>query len=278
MRLVFLLLILMVLSSFPASAGTSKGICTNEFSKKFNVTKDVGFGNTYQKNLWYGFKPYGVCIVDKNEGHPTRLGQQSLRFELRDGDCGYGSSWNDCDNDRQRHELASQKFKSNANYWFAWSIYLSDDYQVIYPAKNALGQFHQSDGFPLFMFQNHNGGYHLDRQFNHRTFNHMKLLEQEDMLGQWNDVIVNAKWTHKDDGFFKLWVNGKLMHFFEGQTQSKGDSVKLTFGIYHSYLSRAKVSIIPTHVVYYDEVRTARSCSKLKLGDLGYDCDVLIEQ
>ena len=257
----------------------SIGICVKENSRKFQLTKDVGFGNRYKISLWEDYKPYGACIVDKNDGYPTRLGQQSLRFELRDGDCGYNKrGWSDCDNDRQRHELASQPFKSNVNYWFAWSIYLSDDYQVIYPVKNALGQFHQNDGFPLFMFQNHNGGYHLDRQFNYRTINHMKLLEQEDMLGRWNDIIVNAKWTHKDDGFFKLWVNGKLMHVFEGQTQSEGDTVYQKLGIYHGYLSRAKVSRIPSHVVYYDEVRTARSCSKLKLGDLGYDCDELIEQ
>ena len=255
------------------------GICAKENSRKFKLTKDVGFGNTYKKSLWEDYKPYGVCIVDKDDDHPTRLGQQSLRFELRDGDCGYNKGgWSDCDNDRQRHELASQPFKSNVNYWFTWSIHLSEDYQVIYPAKNALGQFHQNDGFPLFMFQNYNGGYHLDRQFNYRTINHIKLLEQKDMLGQWNDVIVNARWTHKDDGFFKLWVNGKLVHVFEGQTQSEGDTVYQKFGIYHSYLSRAKVSTIPSQVVYYDEVRTARSCKKLKLNELGYDCDELIEE
>ena len=36
---------------------------SNENSKKFKLTKDVGFGNTYEKSLWYDFKPYGVVLL-----------------------------------------------------------------------------------------------------------------------------------------------------------------------------------------------------------------------
>ena len=122
------------------------GICTKENSRQFKLTEDVGFGNSYEKSLWYDFKPYGVCIVDKKEGHPTRLGQQSLRFELRDGDCGYGSSWNDCNLDRQRHELAGKKHSPGSEHWYFWSIYLPNDFQVIFLVSNLLGQFHQDDG------------------------------------------------------------------------------------------------------------------------------------
>ena len=59
-----------------------------------------------QKN---GFKKYGVCIVEKTKGHPTRLCQQSLRFEVKPGDWNSNRTWDDCKNDRERHELSGNR-------------------------------------------------------------------------------------------------------------------------------------------------------------------------
>ena len=254
------------------------GICTKENSRQFKLTEDVGFGNSYEKSLWYDFKPYGVCIVDKKEGHPTRLGQQSLRFELRDGDCGYGSSWTDCKLDRQRHELAGKKHSPDSEHWYFWSIYLPNDFQVIFPVNNLLGQFHQDDGDPVFTFQNNRGGYHYEQWLDGREINNFQLLDQKEMLGRWNDVIINAKWTHKDDGLFRIWINGKLIDDYTGPTVEKGLKAYQKFGIYHSFLSRSSLEKIPTQVVYYDEVRTTQSCKRLKLHELGYDCRVLLDE
>ena len=49
-----------------------------------------------------------------------------------------------------------------------------------------------------------------------------KLLDQDDLLGKWNDILVNAKWTHKKNGFLKVWINGKLSYEFKGKTHFKG--------------------------------------------------------
>ena len=280
--------LIFIFSSLPASSSCFQdcddkieknhpiGICAKENSKKFKLTKDVGFGNTYEKSLWYDFKPYGVCIVDKNDGHPTRLGQQSLRFELRDGDCGYGSSWSDCGSDRGRHELSGKKHKNGSEHWYFWSIYLPDDYQSIYPAVTLLGQFHQDDGEPVLTLDNKGGGYNYEQWLGDKFINSFPLLEPIEMLGRWNDVVINAKWTDKDDGFLSIWINGKLAHDYNGPTKEKGFKAYHKFGIYHSKLSRYTSGKIPTQVVYYDEVRTANSCKKLKLDELGYDCQSLL--
>ena len=277
-----------IFSSLPASSSCFQdcddkieknhpiGICAKENSKKFKLTKDVGFGNTYEKSLWYDFKPYGVCIVDKNDGHPTRLGQQSLRFELRDGDCGYGSSWSDCESDRGRHELSGKKHKNGSEHWYFWSIYLPDDYQSIFPAITLLGQFHQDDGEPVFTLDNDGGGYTYEQWLGDIFINSSPLLEPIEMLGRWNDVVINAKWTDKDDGFLRIWINGKLAYDYTGTTTEKGLKAYHKFGIYDSYLSRYTSGKIPTRVVYYDEVRTANSCKKLKLDELGYACQSLL--
>ena len=106
------------------------------------------------------------------------------------------------------------------------------------------------------------------------------------MLGIWNDILINANWTDKKEGFFRVWVNGKLSFKYYGSTKSKGKKVYQKFGVYRSFMSRFKESksvdyksvSVPGQVVYFDEVRTGKSCSKLKLEQLGYDCKDLLSK
>ena len=253
--------------------------CTSSFSKSFSITSDVGFGNSYFKSLSNNFKKHGVCIVEKSKGHPTRLGQQSLRFEVKSGDCGYDNGWDDCKKDRERHELYGNRH-SDGEYWYAWSIYLPKDFKNIYPTKLAMGQFHQSKGHVVWMFQNADGGYFVDNQVYGRTSRTDRILNQKEMLSRWNDILINANWTDKKEGFFRVWVNGKLSYKYSGSTKSKGKKVYQKFGVYRSFMSRYKmaknVDLVPGQVVYFDEVRTGKSCSKLKLEQLGYDCNDLL--
>ena len=94
----------------------------NAFS--FGLPKDVGSGNSYTKSLESGFKKHGVKIVKKEDGFPVRDGEKSVRFEVRLGDCGKDKGkWNDCERDRQRHELSGKTFSGKK--WIAFSIYFS---------------------------------------------------------------------------------------------------------------------------------------------------------
>ena len=100
-------------------------LTSNIFSKDIRLPKDVGSGNTYSKSLGSGFKKYGYTIVNKKDGHPVRSGDKSIKFEVRLGDCGKDKppgKWNDCKNDRQRHELSGERFKGKV--WYAYSIFL----------------------------------------------------------------------------------------------------------------------------------------------------------
>ena len=220
-------------------------------------------------------------IVNKNDGFPTRHGSQSIRFEVRDGD-----SWGwDSRNDRERVELIICCFEKKT-HWNAWSIYLPKDFPIIFPAKVAMGQFHGSgDNPPEFMFQNQfdkyskskSGGYWLTPAESISDHVSKKLLDQKDMLGKWNDILINAKWTHKDDGFFKIWINGKLTYEHKGKTHLKGEEIEHQLGIYRSYVSRSP-GPDPTQIVFYDELRYAKTCKKLKLKDLGYSCEDIENQ
>ena len=168
-----------------------------------------------------------VKIVSKSENHPVRFGKQSLRFEVRDGN---GWGW-DSRNNRERVELLICCVNRKTT-WSAWSLYLPNDYKIIFPAKTMLAQFHNDGDFPpAFAFENQSdpikedgGGYWIEvDEYVGGDNTPKKLLDKTEMFGKWNDILVNAKWTHKKDGFFKIWINGKLKYHWKGKTQHKGE-------------------------------------------------------
>ena len=234
----------------------------NVFS--FGLPKDVGSGNSYTKSLGSGFKKHGVKIVKKQDGFPVRAGKKSVRFEVRFGDCGYDrGKWNDCKEDRQRHELSGRDFKGKK--WVAFSIYLPEDFKNVDPVKLAMGQFHQRKGSPTLMFQFNRYGYYADRQLFNTTQQMVKLLDIEDMIGKWNDILIHGNFTKKESGFYKVWVNNELKYKYSGATTS-GKPSYFKFGIYQTHVSRYRVSesrTYPTQVVFFDEIRHGKNREKV---------------
>tara|TARA_B100000686_G_scaffold8870_1_gene8935 strand:- start:1039 stop:1959 length:921 start_codon:yes stop_codon:yes gene_type:complete len=290
---IFILYLLFCSSSFADTQDVKnvlQEIKSNEdISMGFKKFRDSGDGG--KKNNWRitpsamlkskpGPEKHVLQIVKKSDGHSVRLGKESVRIEVRNGD-----SWGwDAENDRERVELIiCCAYKTT---WNAWSIYFPKDYEVIFPVKTALGQFHNDgDDPPEFMFQNQGdpkgnegGGYWIEVDETIGGNNKpKKLLDNTEVLGKWKDVVVNAKWTHKKDGFFKIWINGKLSYEHKGMTQIKGNRIEHQLGIYRSYKSR-NPGPDPTQIIYYDEIRYAKSCKKLKLEDLGYFCKEIESQ
>ncbi|WP_413282598.1 heparin lyase I family protein [Vibrio sp. MA40-2] len=204
-------------------------------------------------------------------------------FEVRDGDCSSNSGWSDCANDRERSEL-SQKTNRQSNgdeYWYAWELYLPEDYPNVYPTKVALGQFHQVNGKPVFMFQNQSppfndtwnpaikGGYHLDRQVNGETVTMWELLTEEELRGKWHRIELHVKWSKSSDGFFKVWVNGEQKVRFNGQTLFK-DTAYFKYGVYRSFLTRykgvKKTDVMPTQRAYYRYVKRGSTRESIQPG------------
>ena len=149
-----------------------------------------------------------------------------------------------------------------------------------------LAQFHNDGDYPpAFAFENQSnnlkkdsGGYwiEIDRYVGGNNIP-IKLLDKTEMHGKWNDILVNAKWTHKKDGFFKIWINGKLKYHWKGATQHKGERTEFHVGVYRSFIHRTPEPD-PTQIAYYDEIRIAKSCKKLKLKELGYTCQEIESQ
>ena len=208
------------------------------------LPKDTASGHKklYKSLTGTYYKDHGVQVVDKKDGHPVRAGDQSIRFEVRSGDCGkdLAGDWSDCKNDRERHELSGLKdTMKKGEYWISWSIYFPKDHQNLSPLSNAYGQFHQKNGHPVFMFKELRNGYTIVRSIkeDYSDYNETKLLGNEEALGNWFDILINVNWTKKNDGFFKLWINDELKYDYKGPTKTK-KYVYQKFGIYRTGITR----------------------------------------
>lgn len=228
----------------------------SSYADYFKLPKDISSGDNFKKSLPSGFKKHGVKIVDKKDGFPVRSGEKSLKFEVRSGDC----SKKDCKNNSQRHELKGKYFKGEI--WIAYSIYLTEDFKSIFPAKLALAQIHQENAEPSLMFQLNDDGYFADRQMRGRTYEKKKLLDFQSMKGNWNDILIHTNLTKDQDGFYKIWVNNELKYEYSGLT-TEGKPNYFKFGIYQSSLQRYSWrkdnQPFPIQIVFYDEIRFGKS-------------------
>ena len=221
---------------------------------------DRGASGAFQRSL--NTRSYGYTMVaDPTGSAPTPTVE---RFEVRPGDCSRNKGWDDCANDRERSELGERSKSTGAGqeWWYGWSFYIPDDYVNVYPTKVALGQFHQDKSHPVWMFQNAEGGYHLDDQVFGSTRQYYELISEADLRGKWHRVEVHAKWSRGQDGFFGVWVDGKHKVDFAGPTMT-AQAVYFKYGIYRSFLSRYKalkgVDAVPPQVVYFANVKRSRT-------------------
>jgi len=109
------------------------------------------------------------------------------------------------------------------------------------------------------------------------TNNKQELINKNDLFGKWQDIVFNAKWSSKQNGFLKMWINGKLAYHYIGSNLTPREKEGFQFGIYRGTTNYSPKEA--TQVAYYDEIRYAKKkCEKLKLDDLGYSCSDLETQ
>ena len=217
-------------------------------------------------------KPYELTISDKF----ARTGKTSQRFEVRHGDCGIDF---DCDNDRRRVELSeggTGKYHASIGdqMWYGYSIYLPDDFDDLYSTNTHLGQM-MHGGKPIWA---------INFKYNNLKVEYVPapvditqaciVAKTSDFVGKWTDLVIYADYSYgneNDDHMFKVWIDDKLvctskkpfMHPKRTAKMKQERVLKLRYGIYNSYISRYHTDglgdILPTQVVYYDNVRIGNS-------------------
>ena len=259
-----------------------------EDGEPFSLGEDIGFGLNYSHQMGQTFQEWGATVSTDI----VRLGDKALKFETREGFCGYGSSWSDCDNGRQRHEFGSRysdsqkAFNLNKDYWHAISVYVPRGIRFAKPVNTGIFQFfapptgawmfHYSDtmGFKVV-----NSSHGPDHDEDHRD---SVLVLPEDFVGKWNDIVIQANHSRDPDGYMKIWVNGDLVHDYKGISTRPSGTPFFKFGIYNTatpipnpdYNNGANFEDMH---VFYDEIRFAESCKDLALDDLGYSCEKLLQ-
>jgi len=294
----------------------------NVWKKIIKLPEDIFKGHNNGWKMQGGGDPktrltpdYAFKVVNKSDGHPVRLGKQSIRFELRRGDCGTQASahkvgFNDCtiwDEKTgwysERHELASEKkiMTKGRITWHAYSIFIPEDTATVGQSYThmSLAQFHGGGlSKPSFIFNVESGDYTLNRRTYCHTKEYLKkkkkeglkctvemeenhvhdLILEKDLKGKWHDIVINVKWSTKKNGYYKEWINGKLVYHYLGSVGKPSPGFnRFKMGIYRGVTNKTPKD--NTAIVYYDEVRyAAKKCENLELEDLGYSCEELESQ
>ena len=253
---------------------------------------------------------YNILEIEKND---TRFGETALRFKLGKECVGIVQ---DCERSTRPYSRAEFNLiraddfgRNRDNIWASFSFKIFNDpnewsdYVNIQQWQNVVGDYspmfrtviikdvglilanETSKGYKVIDYKDKRclggGSKYGGSSFCVANFKEYKLLDWNELIKRkWVDVIYNIKF-HDDpnQGYFKVWINGELILDEKGQTMWKTypgvrkETNKWTynFGIYTS-----GVGFI--HELLLDEVSVSRSCDKLKLENLNYDCQKLLSQ
>lgn len=211
-------------------------------------------------------KPYSYARVTFPDG------TKAERFMLKAGDC--VRAIDDCRQDRERVEFAAQNtgIRPGDELWYAWSFYLPSDFPLPRPSQRydhypnyTFGQIHQRDqSGPELLFSLFNDGFFVvlsnpfeldDDPLNPLSaYREVPIARPQDLRGRWNRIIVNARWSRSEDGFVKVWFNGRNVWDYSGPTTNSNAELYFKYGIYRSFVSRCG-GPCPDATVYYTDVR-----------------------
>lgn len=92
-------------------------------------------------------------------------------------------------------------------------------------------QFHEGNGSPTFSLHLHEDGEFWVR---HRDEDgdFTKLWSQSFDTNTWYDFAFRVRWSSSDDGFFQIYLNGRLVRQYSGQTLNHSSRIYTKWGIY----------------------------------------------
>jgi hypothetical protein len=257
-------------SSFTGSIPLDKSLvgtpCHSlEMKEKIKNTDVFGSTEFYPVHM-LGEKSYACQIVSKSDGFPVYSGNQSLRFELRAGDC--SANWrnvtNDCANDRSRSEVEDKSATySSINKIITYEYMMFIPSQINFKPPRASLTVSQILMFTpnnyvglaqLLIDDNKNLLLALTTDFQWTRTPEEPVLVFEKPFDQWIKIRFDIKTTTSPNGYVRLTVNDKFIHEQVRQTSAEEElDITLRLGLYNTGISRFK-SEWPTQIIYYDEV------------------------
>ena len=235
-----------------------------ELKEKIKNTDVFGSTEFYPVSM-IGEKSYACQFVNKSDGFPVYSGNQSLRFELKAGDCSanWRNVWNDCANDRGRSEIEdiSAPYSSiNKIITYEYMMFIPSQINfkppgtsltvsqvLMFTPNNYVGLAQ------LIIDDNSNLILALTTDFQW-TRPPVDPFVMEKPFDQWIKIKFEIKTTTSLNGYVRLTVNDKFIYEQVRQTSAEEDlDLTLRLGMYNTGISRFK-SEWPTQIIYYDEV------------------------
>ena len=243
------------------------------------VSTDV-FGNTnYKVSQPFKASTWGCMLVNKDDGQPVLDGNQSVRFEIRPGDCSASQTWDDCANDKSRWEIMSNYTNSAPTQGqiitYQYYIYLPTQ-PLIRPAtrvgapstvQTLLTQLNwyritstgatTDHSILAGLYVDAAGGFyiHTNKGFDY-TSNQQITIDTKPQ-DKWIKMTYVIKSTTAADGYIKIYMNDKLV--IDETRATLPDLISTTLlkiGIYDGSLSSA-AQPWQTQVVYFDGISTS---------------------
>lgn len=216
----------------------------------------------------------------------VRAGSQAQRFEVRPGDCGTDrwSSWNDCENDRERSEIGlDRRWNYGTDMWIGFSVYLPENFETSYRVNTTVGQIHQSGAAtgianglpsrpPLMQLEMRGNRYFMRVHVLSGDANNVRndvadfpLMNISDMRGRWTDVAINFD-TDTSEEVLEVYVNGQRRARYTNWIEFLPEDYFFKYGIYRSFVSRHG-GPMPTQILFIDEVRMGSSMESVMVSE-----------
>ena len=257
-------------------AGTTCGTVNNALSQPIATNTDV-FGNlAFWVSSVIGSKSWSCLIVNKSDSQPVFDGTQSIRFEVRPGDCTAPNytSISDCVNDRSRSEIDTADQNSGVHPPSTQGQIITYEYRVYIPTQplirptsakgvsntvlmvlTQLRNTHTSDAL-AFLCIDETGGLYLQTHEGFSWTPLQKVTIDTKPQDKWIKMKYVVKSTSSSDGYVKIYVNDALVINETRATLPDADQTQmLKIGIYNSFLSAA-AQPWQTQVVYFDGIST----------------------
>jgi hypothetical protein len=199
---------------------------------------------------------------------PVRAGKHAMKSYVRHSE----------KDKKSRSEVADRTVKTGEVRWYAFSIYLPEDYQPD-ETWELFAQWHAAPGRgrnPVLALNAPGSRPGIEEwEFSGRWWvvnrwaadrgdgrkpdgsrdyggTSMWPLERA-KAGEWTDFVFHVKWSYKEDGILQVWQNGKLTIDYRGPNTFNDAGTYFKMGIYKG--GPTKKSIVTERVVYNDEFR-----------------------
>jgi Polysaccharide lyase len=158
--------------------------------------------------------------------------------------------------------------KVNQEYWYAFSIYLPDDYVPDNVAWEIVAQWHQiadrneSATNPPLSLSTSKGVWKLGNKWTADPITKSGNVGTRSFSfgtyarGRWTDWVFRIKWSYGSDGILEAWKNGQKLLSARGPNTYNDDRMPyFKMGIYKGWKSGMPVGSVTRRTLFHDEFR-----------------------